>query len=85
MVFEIYYCNNCGHVAFLNRAENKLKPRSASSTIIECLVCKQETTYRKLVPEDLNAINTEEFNQTTKAMYSEIMKTRDRMQEKEEI
>jgi hypothetical protein len=76
-VFEIYYCNNCGHVSFLNRAENKSKPRYAQSTIIECLVCRQETTYRKLVPEDLTAINTNEFNLTIMAMYNEIMKIKE--------
>ena len=84
VVSEIYYCNNCGHVSFLNRAENPSKPRDVSSTKIECLVCKQETTYRKLVPEDLNATNSQEFNQTTKAMYLEIMKIRDRKPEKKE-
>ncbi|MCE7734111.1 MAG: hypothetical protein GPJ54_04475 [Candidatus Heimdallarchaeota archaeon] len=64
-------------MAFLNRSENKLKPKLAASTVIDCLVCKQQTTYRKLVPEDLNAINTKEFNQTVKAMYNEIMKMKD--------
>lgn len=76
-VFEIYYCNNCGHISFLNRSENDIKPKSAASTIIDCLVCKEKTTYRKLVPEDLNATNTSEFNQTVKAMYNEIMKIKD--------
>ncbi len=76
-MLDIYYCNNCGHISFLNRSENKLKPKLAASTIIECLVCKQETTYRKLVPEDLSATNTREFNQTVKAMYNEIMKIKE--------
>ena len=44
---------------------------------MDCLLCKSKTIFRKIVPEDMNAINSSEFNQTTKAMYHEIMKIKD--------
>ena len=68
-------------MSFLNRSENNLKPKSAASIIMECMVCKQETTYRKIVPKDFNAVNSREFNQTVKAMYNEIMKSKSPTQE----
>ncbi|OLS28830.1 MAG: hypothetical protein HeimC2_04310 [Candidatus Heimdallarchaeota archaeon LC_2] len=44
---------------------------------MDCLLCKLKTTFRKIVPEDMKAISSSEFNQTTKAMYNEIMKIKD--------
>ncbi|MHA2097387.1 MAG: hypothetical protein ACW99A_01765 [Candidatus Kariarchaeaceae archaeon] len=61
----------------MNRAENKSKPNSLAAIQLECLVCNQNTTYRKLVPEDLNATNSQEFILTTKAMYNELMKLKE--------
>ena len=74
----MYYCNNCGHIVYLNRAENSSKPGKKASIEMECLLCKSHTTYRKLVPEDLNSINSNEYNLTIKALYNEIMKIKDK-------
>ncbi|MDH5401849.1 MAG: hypothetical protein OEZ01_08850 [Candidatus Heimdallarchaeota archaeon] len=71
----MYYCNICGVVKFLTRAENKNKP-DGPSIVMECKICGKNTTYRKLIPEDLGAANSKEVSINFSNIYSELNKFR---------
>ncbi len=61
----MYYCNKCGAIFFVNRPENLEKETGPSFTSV-CEACKEEATFRRLVPEDFGAANVKELDTSVK-------------------
>lgn len=61
----MYYCNKCGAIFFVNRPENLEKETGPSFSSI-CKSCKEDATFRKLVPEDFGAANVKELDSSVK-------------------
>jgi len=80
----MYYCNNCGTIIFVNRPENIEKEVRPSFTS-NCVACKEDVTFRKLVPEDFDAANVKELDSSVKYLKGVIKEMRSRLPEEDEV
>ena len=80
----MYYCNKCGVIFFVNRPENLEKETGPSFNSI-CESCKEEATFRKLVPEDFGAANVKELDSSVKYLKGVIRDIQSGLPEIEEI
>ncbi len=80
----MYYCNKCGVVVYVNRPENPKKVDSPRLNVV-CLVCKQEATYRKLLPEDIHAANVVESDKKFNTLFKKVAALEEKLNIEDEM